>query len=62
MSVGHAKNIGWSQINMRPFFLYYQYITNMFLLVSPAVLVFIGNSSNFQDFLSFLMCIYTPSK
>ena len=57
MSVGHAKNVCRSQNSMKPFFLYLQLINNVFLLVSPAVLVIIDNPSNLQDFLSFLKCI-----
>ena len=34
----------------------------MFLLVPPAVLIIIEDTSNFQDFLSLLKFIYTPSK
>ena len=58
MSVGHAKNVCRSQNSMKPFFLYYQWITNVFLLVSPAVMVIMNNPSNFQALLRLL----APSK
>ena len=51
------KNVCRSQNTMKFFFLFYQQIAYVFWLVSPAVLVIIDNSSNFQDFLFFLMCI-----
>ena len=47
---------------MKPFFLNFPYIINVFLLVPPAVLVIIEDATNFQDFLSFLKFIYTPFK
>ena len=34
----------------------------MFLLVLPAVLVIIEDTSNFQDFIIFFKLIYTPFK
>ena len=37
-------------------------MNNLFLLVPPAVLVIMDDPSNFQDFLSFSMCIYTLFK
>ena len=62
MLVSHAKNVGKSQNNMKPLFLYFQWINNVFFLVPPAVLVMIDDPSNFQDFISFLKCIYTTFK
>ena len=47
---------------MAPFFLNFPWINNVFLLVPPAVLVIIEDTSNFQDFLSFLKFIYAPFK
>ena len=47
---------------MKPFFLNFPLINNAFFLVPPAVLVIIDDTSNFQDFLSFLKLIYTPFK
>ena len=62
MSVSHAKNVGKSQNSMIPFFLYFQLINNMFLLVWPAVLVIIYDQSNLQDFPSYLKGICTHFK
>jgi len=56
------RNVGKSQNTMKPFFLNFPYIINVFLLVPPAVLVIIEDATNFQDFLSFLKFIYTPFK
>ena len=49
-------------VSMKPFFLYFQVRNNLFLLVLPAVLVIMDDPSNFQDFLSFLKCIYIVFK
>ena len=50
MSIGHAKNVCRSQNSMKPFYLYIQLINNVFLLVSPSVLVIIDNPSYLKDF------------
>ena len=47
----HTKNVGKSQNNMNPLFLYFELINNALLIVPPAVLVIIDGPSNFQDFL-----------
>ena len=57
-----CKNVGKLQNTMKPFFLNFPWIKNVFLLVPPTVLVIIEDISNFQDFLSILKFIYTPSK
>ena len=62
MSVSHEKNVCKSQNSMKPFFLYFQLINKLFLLVPQTVPVIMDNPCNFQDFLSFLMCIYTLFK
>ena len=43
-------------------FLNFPLINYVFLLVPPAALVIIDDTSNFQDFLSLLKLIYTPFK
>ena len=62
MLVSHTNNVSKSQNIMKPLFLYFQTMNNVFLLVPPAVLVIIDDPSNFQDFISFLKYIYTPFK
>ena len=62
MYASRAKNVCKLQNTMKPFFLYSQLINTVFLLVPPVVLVIMDNLFNFQDFLSFLKCIYTPLK
>ena len=57
-----CRNVGKSQNTIQPFFLNFQWITNMFLLVPLAVLVIIEDTTNFQDFLISLKLIYTPFK
>ena len=49
--------VGKSQNTMKPFFLNFPWINNVFLLVPPVVLVIIEDISNFQDFLSFIKFI-----
>ena len=49
--------VGKSQNTMKTFFLIFPWIKNVFLLVPPAVLVFIEDISNFQDFLCFIKFI-----
>ena len=62
LSVTHAKNVCHSLNDMQHFCLYIQVITNMFWLFPTAILVNIINPYNFDNFLSFLNCIYTPFK
>ena len=62
MYVSRAKNVCKSQNTMKPICLYSQLIITVFLLLPPAVLVIMDDPSNFQGFLSFLKCIYTPFK
>ena len=62
MFVSHTKNVCKSQNTMKPLFLCYTLINNEVLLVPPVVLVTIDKPFNFQDFVSFLTCIYTPLK
>ena len=62
MLVSLTKNVGRSKNNRKSFFLYFQLITNVFLLVQLEVLVIIEDPSNLQDFLSFLKFTYTPFK
>ena len=57
ISVSHTKNVGQSQSNMQPFFLYIQVINNMSLLFPTVGLVMIENPSNFQGFICVLKCI-----
>ena len=57
-----CRKVGKLQNTMKPFFLNFPLINNVFLLVPPAVPVIIEDTSNFQDFLSFLKFIYTPIK
>ena len=62
MYVSRKKNVCKSQntmSHMKPFFLYFQLMTYVFLLVPLAVMVFMKDPSYFQDFLSFLKCINT---
>ena len=47
---------------MKPIFLNFPWTNNVFLPVPPAVLVTIEDTSNFQDFLSFIKFIYTALK
>ena len=47
---------------MKPFYLYFQFINNVFLLVPEAVLVIMDNPLHFLDFLSFSKYIYSPFK
>ena len=54
MLVSHAKIVGKSQNNTM--------INYVSLLVLPANLVNIDDTSNLQDFLSLLQYIYTPFK
>ena len=49
--------VGNSQNTLKPFFLTFPWIKNVFLLVQPAVLVIIEDLPNFQDFLSFIKVI-----
>ena len=49
--------VGKSQNTLKPFFLNFQGIKNMFLLVPPSVLVIIEDICNFQNFLSFIKFI-----
>ena len=60
MYVSRSKNVCKSQNNMKLFVLYSQFINTVFF--PPAVLVIMDDLSNFQVFLSFLKCIYTPFK
>ena len=57
-----CQNVGRSQNSMKTFFLNFQWINNVFLLVPPTVLVIIEDTSNFQVFLSLIKLIYTPLK
>ena len=57
LSVTHAKMSLTHKIICNTFFLYIQVVNNMFLLFPTAVVVFIDNPYNFQDFLSFLKFI-----
>ena len=54
--------VGKSQNTMKPFFLNFPWIKNVFLIVPTAVLVIIEEIFNFQDFLSFIKFISTPFK
>ena len=54
--------VGKSQTTIKPFFLNFPGINNVFLLVPPAVLIIIQDISNFQDVLSFIKFIWTPFK